>query len=135
MKTVKNTRAEGYIDVAVAVLVLSFLLVLLVSVFGAVSQKQDLKYMCSELIETATQTGQIGDAVNERYETLCRETGLHPTVSFAADYFDVGNGTVQFGDVISCTLTQQMVLPGFGGVSLPFTVTVTQSGLSQVYWK
>ena len=43
MKQLTNKRAEGYIDVAVTVLVVSFLLILMVSVFGAVSQKQYLK--------------------------------------------------------------------------------------------
>ena len=83
MKQLTNKRAEGYIDVAVTVLVVSFLLILMVSVFGAVSQKQDLKYMCSELVEMATTTGKIGDEVQERYEALCEETGMTPTVSFS----------------------------------------------------
>ena len=42
---------------------------------------------------------------------------------------------VQLGDVISVTLTTEMILPGFGGFELPFDVSVTQSGLSRMYWK
>ena len=134
-KRICNNRAEGYIDVAVTVLVVSFLLILMVSVFGAVSQKQDLKYMCSELVEMATTTGKIGDEVQERYEALCEETGLTPTVNFTTTYFDEDNGKVQFGEVISCTLTVESGLPGFGGELFAFTMTATESGLSQIYWK
>ena len=135
MKQLSNKNAEGYIDVAVTVLVVSFLLILTVSVFGAVSQKQDLKYMCSELVEMATTTGKIGDEVQERYETLCEETGMNPTVSFSTVYFDGDSGKVQLGEVISCTLTVESGLPGFGGELFAFTMTATESGLSQIYWK
>jgi hypothetical protein len=134
-KRICNNRAEGYIDVAVTVLVVSFLLILMVSVFGAVSQKQDLKYMCSELVEMATTTGKIGDEVQARYDTLCEETGMNPTVSFSTVYFDEDSGKVQFGEVISCTLTVESGLPGFGGELFAFTMTATESGLSQIYWK
>ena len=134
-KRICNNRAEGYIDVAVTVLVVSFLLILMVSVFGAVSQKQDLKYMCSELVEMATTTGKIGDEVQARYEALCEETGMNPTVSFSTVYFDEDSGKVQFGEVISCTLTVESGLLGFGGELFAFTMTATESGLSQIYWK
>ena len=135
MKQLTNKRAEGYIDVAVTVLVVSFLLILMVSVFGAVSQKQDLKYMCSELVEMATTTGNIGDEVQARYEALFEETGMNPTVSFSTVYFDGDSGKVQLGEVISCTLTVESGLPGFGGELFAFTMTATESGLSQIYWK
>ena len=49
--------------------------------------------------------------------------------------FDYATGKVQLGDVISVTLTTEMILPGFGGFELPFDVSVTQSGLSRMYWK
>ena len=88
MKKLKNNRAEGYIDVVVTVLVVSFLLILMVSVFGAVSRKQNLKYMCSELVEVATATGRVGEEVKARYETLCEETGMDPIVNFRTVYFD-----------------------------------------------
>jgi hypothetical protein len=135
MKKLKNNRAEGYIDVVVAVLVVSFLLILMVSVFGAVSRKQNLKYMCSELVEVATATGGVGEEVQARYETLCEETGMDPIVNFRTVYFDEASGKVQFGEVITCTLSVEFGLPGFIGEWLAFTMTATESGLSQVYWK
>ena len=45
IKALKNRKAEGYIDVAIAVLVIVFLLVLALSVFKLVTLKQDMKYM------------------------------------------------------------------------------------------
>jgi len=135
MKRIKNCQAEGYVDVVVTVLIVCFLLALMIGVFGAISQKQDLKYMCSELVEVATTTGQVGDAVQQRYEMLCAETGLTPTVSFQTVYFDDVSKKVQFGEIISCTLTMDSGLAGLGNEIFTFSMTATESGLSQIYWK
>ena len=130
-----NKKGEGYVDVAVAVLVISFLLILLVSVFGLMYQKQTLNQMCEQIVEIASINGCVDDEVMERYEQLCEQTGLTPTVTFEATYFDEDTGKVQLGDVISCTLTMDSSLIGFGGELFPINMTVTASGVSQVYWR
>lgn len=135
LKTLKNKKAEGYIDVAVAVLVIAFVLILMISIWSMITLKQDMTYMARELVEAATVSGRIGPEVEARFAELCAESGFTPTVSFSAMYFDPITGKVQLGEVISVTLTTEMILPGFGGFELPFDVSVTQSGLSRVYWK
>ena len=135
LKTLKNKKAEGYIDVAVAVLVIAFVLILIISIWSMITLKQDMTYMARELVEAATVSGRIGPEVEARFAELCAESGFTPTVSFSAMYFDPITGKVQLGEVISVTLTTEMILPGFGGFELPFDVSVTQSGLSRVYWK
>ncbi len=135
LKLLKNKKAEGYIDIAVTVLVIVFLLVFSVGIFSKIAVKQDLTHMCHELVEAATASGRIGPEVEERFEQLCAEAGFVPNVSFSAVYFDSSSGKVQLGDVITCTLTYSTELMGFGGFSLPFDVEVTESGLSRIYWK
>ncbi len=134
-KILKSKNGEGYIDLAVAVLVLVFILVVAISLWSAITLKQDMRYMCEELIETATSTGKIGDEVNRRFAELCSETGITPTVSWNATYYNAAKKQVQLGDTITCTISHEITLQGFGEFTLPFTVTVTQSGLSRVYWK
>ena len=131
----KSKRGEGYVDVAVAVLVISFLLILLVSVFGLMHQKQTLNQMAEQLAETAAINGCVDDEVMERYEQLCEQTGLTPTVTFEAIYFDEDTGKVQLGEIISCTLTMENSLIGFSGELFPINMTVIASGVSQVYWR
>lgn len=133
--SLKNNKGEGYVEVAVAVLVIAFVLLLTISIFSMITLKQDLKYMCRELVEVATVTGGVTDAVYQRYDELSKETGLNPTVYYSAVYFDRATGKVQLGDAISCTLTADFTLPGFGGYTFPFSVEATESGLSRVYWK
>jgi len=135
MKTFKNKKAEGYIDVAVAVLVIAFVLIFAVSIFSMITLKQDLSYMCEELVEAATASGCVGDAVSQRYNELCDEIGITPDVLFQAVYYDDITGKVQLGDTISCTLTYRLTLPGFGGYQFPVNATATKSGLSRIYWK
>lgn len=91
--------------------------------------------MCSELVEVATTSGRVGPEVQARYEQLCEEAGIRPTMTFTATYFDSSSGKVQLGDVITCKLTYSTELIGFGGFSLPFDVEVSESGLSRIYWK
>ncbi|MBR4013400.1 MAG: DUF4320 family protein [Clostridia bacterium] len=135
MRKALNKRAEGYVDVAVAVLVISFLLILLVSVFGVIHQKQTLNQMAEQIVEIASINGCVDDEVMERYEQLCEQTGLTPTMTFEATYFDEDTGKVQLGDIIFCTLTMETSLIGFGGELFPINMTVTASGVSQVYWR
>ncbi len=135
IKALKNKKAEGYIDVAVAVLVIVFVLITVISIWSMVTLKQDMAYMCNELLEIATVTGKIGPEVEARFAELCAEVGFTPTVIFSANYFDSASGKVQLGNVITCSLTTEMKFFGFGGAELPFDVTVTKSGLSRIYWK
>ena len=134
-RTLKNKKAEGYIDVAVAVLVIAFIFIFVISIWSMVTLKQDMKYMAGELLEVATVTGRVDSETEARFNELCAEAGFTPTVQFEAVYYDILSGKVQLGNVITVTLTTEMVLPGFGGFRLPFRVSVTQSGLSRVYWK
>ena len=126
-RIMKSTRGEGYIDLAVAVLVLVFVLVIAISLWSAITLKQDMRYMCEELIATATSTGKVGEEVEQRFAELCEETGI--------TYYNATKKQVQLGEIITCTLTHEITLQGFGTFTLPFSVTVTQSGLSRVYWK
>lgn len=135
MRKALNKRAEGYVDVAVAVLVISFLLILLVSVFGVIHQKQTLNQMAEQIVEIASINGCVDNEVMERYEQLCEQTGLTHTMTFEATYFDEDTGKVQLGDIITCTLTMETSLIGFGGELFPINMTVTASGVSQVYWR
>ncbi len=134
-KILTNKQGDGYIELAVAVLVIVFVLVLIISVWSAITLKQDMRYMCQELIDTAVAAGQIGTETDARFEELCDEAGFTPTITWSATYYDAGTKKVQLGDTITCTLTHEIALQGFGTFTLPFSVTVTRSGLSRVYWK
>ena len=121
-RIMKSTRGEGYIDLAVAVLVLVFVLVIAISLWSAITLKQDMRYMCEELIATATSTGKVGEEVEQRFAELCEETGITPTVTWNTTYYNAAKKQVQLGEIITCTLTHEITLQGFGTFTLPFSV-------------
>lgn len=135
IRAIKNKKAESYIDIVIMILVFAFILVFTMSAVKMAAVRQDLKYMCGELVECASVNGCVGNEVQKRYEELCEEIGFRPDMSFSAEYFDVSGGKVQLGDTITCTLTYEASLTGFGGELFPLNVTVRVSGLSSIYWK
>ena len=135
MRRIRNRKGEGYVDVAVAILVISFLLILLVSVFGIIHQKQTLNQMAEQIVEVAAINGCVDGEAMERFEVLCEQMGVTPQIFFDAEYYDEDSGKVQLGDIISCTLTMDTSLIGFGGELFPIELTVTANGVSQVYWR
>ncbi len=135
MKIINNRKGSGYIELVIAVLVIVFLLVLAVSVWSAAMLKQEMRYICQELIDTATISGRIGSEVDARFNELCAEAGFTPEITWEASYYDATTKRIQLGDTIQCTLSHEITLQGFGSFTLPFPVTVTKSGLSRVYWK
>ena len=108
-RIMKSIRGEGYIDLAVAVLVLVFVLVIAISLWSAITLKQDMRYMCEELIATATSTGKVGEEVEQRFAELCEETGITPTVTWNTTYYNATKKQVQLGEIITCTLTHEII--------------------------
>jgi hypothetical protein len=136
MKTrLANRRAEGYVDIAVSVLILAFLLAFAVNIFSLLVKAQDMEYFARELCDAAASSGRIGQEVEDRYAELCEETGLSPEYSFEAEYFDPADKTVQLGDTITCTVSMSASILGFGDNVFPVTLTGSHSGLSRCYWK
>ena len=133
MRRIRNRKGEGYVDVAVAILVISFLLILLVSVFGIIHQKQTLNQMAEQIVEVAAINGCVDGEAMERFAVLCEQMRVTPQISFDVEYYDEDSGKVQLGDIISCTLSMDTSLIGFGGELFPIELTVTANGVSQVY--
>jgi hypothetical protein len=132
----KSKRGEGYIDVAVMVLVSVMTLVIAINVFALIIQKQNLDYFAKELLNTAATYGRISTEVNSRYNELKAQTGLSPEITWAATYFDSTDKKVQLADTIKVKLTFTTSFQGTGEfVPIPITLTAGGSTLSERYWK
>jgi len=133
---IRCKRGEMFIDVAVMVLCAMMLIVLALNTFSFFVVKQNLDHYAKEMIKASTVAGRTtGTEIENRQSQLNDETGLNPTVTFNAEYFNASQQTVQFGETITVTLTYQTQFHGFGIFSIPVTVTARHSGLSQRYWK
>ncbi len=132
-KLLKNKRGEGYIDVAITVMIVAFVLVFMVNIVSLVALNQNIKTAADQIAEYASMNGttDIDAFVAEQREKL----GVDFYCSFSGSQTIDSSGKVQLGDSIVCTLTHDISFMGFGGEIHFTTVTASATGLSQVYWK
>lgn len=133
MKRFANKRAEGYIDVAVTIMIFAFALIFIVNIVSLVALNQNMKTAADQIAEYASMHGttDIGEFVNEQRDKI----GVQFTCTFdGSESFD-GSGKVQLGDKIRCTLTYRLSFMGFGDAIHLATISASGSGISEVYWK
>lgn len=128
-KLLKGRRGEGYIDVAVIILIVIMLLALMMTVIPVMIAKNQLNTFANELAREAEIVGCIGTETNTREAVLRERTGLDPNVSWSE------SGRIQLNGefTVTCTLVYDLGFGGFG--SFPVTLTSKASGKSEVYWK
>lgn len=132
-KILKRKNGEGYIDVAVSIMLIAFSLVFMVNVVSLVALNQNMKTAADQIAEYASYSGttDIDDFVEEQRERL----GVNFSCSFDGTEIIGGTKKVQLGDKIECTLTYSLNFLGFGEALHLTTITASASGISEVYWK
>lgn len=128
-----NKSGEGYVDVAVTVMIVAFVLVFSVNVVSLVALNQNIKTAADQLTDYAAMKGTV--SVDEYARELKEKIGVDFSYSFDGSETLDSTGKVQLGDRIICTVTYQLRMPGFGDFILPISLKASSSGLSQVYWK
>ena len=128
-----SKRGEGYIDIAVTILVVAFLLVFFINAASLIALNQNVKTIADHLTDYASLHGttDIGDYAAELYE----QTGIDFSCDFSESRTLDAQGRVQLGEPVVCTVTVRTSFLGFGDFVFPITVRATSRGMSQVYWK
>ena len=125
-KIMRDKKGEGYIDAAVVVFCVMFVIALGVRIFPVFITKIQLDNFADELVREA----EIRSETTARQRTLEEKTGIHPAVSWS------GTGKIQLNEEVTVTLTLQKDLGLFGKLrSFPVTIRARASGKSEVYWK
>ena len=127
-----NSSGETYIDVAITVMIVAFVLVFAVNMVSLVALNQNMKTMADQIVDYATVQGttDVGSYIND----LRDKTGIDFTYSFSGTDYHSGQ-KVQLGDVIEVKLTYRVSFLGFGEAVFPVNISASASGISQVYWK
>lgn len=134
IKVLRSKKAEGYIDVAVSLIVILMVVVIALNVFSFLTLKMDMDYFAREMVDVATANGTTSCTdISDRYRQLAHEVGFSPSCSWDAVY--ISGTKVQYGEPIAVTITYQSELAGLGAANIPITLTAKYSGLSQRYWK
>lgn len=132
-KLLKRKNGEGYVDVAVTILIVSFVLVFAVNIVSLVALNQNIKTASDRIAEYASQQGttDIADYVDE----LSEKMGVDFYCSFDGSELYDSSGKVQLGDKIQCTLTYGVNILGFGEAVHGISISASSTGISRVYWK
>ena len=132
MKKIFNKKGETYIDVAITVMIVAFVLVFSVNMVSLVALNQNMKTTADQIVDYATVQGttDIGSYIND----LRDKTGIDFSYSFSGTDYHSGQ-KVQLGDVIEVRLTYRVSILGFGEAIFPVTIKASAIGISQVYWK
>lgn len=129
----KRKNGEGYVDVAVTVMIVAFVLLFAVNMVSLVALNQNMKTAADQLVEYASQKGTtaIGGYADELKEKL----GAEFDYSFDESELMDESGKVQLGDKIVCRVSYDITMIGFGDSIHPVSINAAASGISRVYWK
>ena len=88
MKRLFNKKGETYIDVAITVMIVAFVLVFSVNMVSLVALNQNMKTMADQIADYATVQGttDVGDYIND----LRDKTGIDFTYSFSGTDYHSG---------------------------------------------
>lgn len=127
----KEQRGEFLLSSAFKLIIATAVIVLGISIFGAISQANRLAAMANDLTRSIEIRGEVDNAtINAELTRLSEAAGLEG-VTVEIDK----TGRVQFGDSFTVTLryTGNFGIGGVVSVPLPFHSTVV--GRSEKYWK
>lgn len=112
MENYERQKGEGYIDAAVAVFCVMFVIALGVRVFPVFITKLQLDNFADELVREAEISGRIGYETTARQRTLEEKMGIHPTVSWSRQ------GKIPLNEEVTVTLILQKIWDCLGGLVL-----------------
>lgn len=134
INVIRSKKGEGYIDVAITVMIVAFVLIFAVNMVSLVALGQNLKTCADRIIDYATTKGTTN--IDEYISKLKENTGIDFTYSFSGTaYHDASSGKVQLGEVIYLNLSYSVNVLGFGEVGFPVTFNASSQGVSRIYWK
>ena len=130
-KIIKDNRGEGYIDVAVLVLIAIMVIALAVKVYPAFIVKDQLNTLANEILRES----QIQGKIDIDYSHIAESIGINiDTITWEADTFE--GDKVQLDDQITVTCTANVEIGLFGDFgSFPIPLRSKATGKSEVYWK
>jgi hypothetical protein len=136
-KFIRDQTGEGYVDVAITVLIIFTLMASLMALFPIFTSQQSLSNTARQLARTAEVTGSAQEAQGV-LETL---PGAHPdSIEWETTWLDQALMTMQLKTPFTVTVTKQVpiviIRPALSNpVVINITVRASASGISEVYWK
>lgn len=137
-KFIRDQTAEGYIDVAITILIIFVIIASLLAIYPIFTAQQSLNQTAKYLARTIELYGKADD------ETLASVTAdgfLAPdSVDVEAEWQNSAEKTIQLKNPFIVTITKTVPIvilrPALGEpVVINVQITATAFGISEVYWK
>jgi len=135
---IHSKSGEGYVDVAIVILIIFILMASLLAVFPILSAQQSLNSTVRQIVRTVEITGNAGTEVDT---LLTQLTSAKPdNLTWQTSWKDASNKTIQLKTPFTVTATKVVPLvvlrPSFGDpLVIEVEISATASGISEVYFK
>ncbi len=133
-----DQSGEGYVDIAIIILIVFVLMASLLAVFPILTAQQSLNNTVSQIVRTVEITGNAGAEVDSLLNQL---TSVKPdNLTWQTTWKDAANKTIQLKTAFTVTATKKVQLvvlrPSFGDpLVIEIEISATASGISEVYFK
>lgn len=133
-----DQSGEGYVDIAIIILIVFVLMASLLAVFPILTAQQSLNNTVSQIVRTVEITGNAGAEVDSLLNQL---TTVKPdNLTWQTTWKDSANKTIQLKTPFTLTATKKVPLvvlrPSFGDpLVIEIEISATASGISEVYFK
>ena len=138
-KFIRDQTAEGYIDVAITILIVFTLMASLLALYPIFTAQQSLNQTAKYLARTIELYGKADDETTQT--VTADENFLVPdNVEINTEWHDVAAKTIQLKTLFTVTLTKTVPIvilrPALGDpVVINVQITAMARGVSEVYWK
>ena len=138
-RLIRDQTGEGYVDVAIAMLIIFALVAGIFSLFPIYTTYQSLNATARQMAHVVEVCGQADSATL----TLVTSGGkmLAPDdIAIETTWYNASQKKIQLRTPFTITLTKQIVIPilkpvGSQVIGIRLKVTASASGISEVYWK
>lgn len=133
-----DQSGEGYVDIAIIILIVFVLMASLLAVFPILTAQQSLNNTVRQIVRTVEITGNAGSEVDFLLNQL---TSVKPdNLTWQTSWKDAAIKTIQLKTVFTVTATKKVPLvvakPSFGDpLVIEIEISATASGISEVYFK
>lgn len=134
----RDQSGEGYVDLAIVVLVIFVLMAMLLSVYPIFTVQQSLNNTVRHIARTAEITGNAGNEIDALLENM---PSVKPdTLVWNTTWKDPGTKTIQLKTPFTVTAKKlvplQIIGPLFGEpLVIRIEISTSASGISEVYYK
>ena len=136
-KFIRDRTGEGYVDVAITVLIVFTLMASLMALFPVFTTQQALNNTARQLARMAEVTGSAQDA-----EAVISDLSVLQPDSIAWDtqWKDALARTIQLKTPFAVTISKQVPIVIFrpalsSPIEIHITISASAQGVSEVYWK